>query len=226
VTAETPEDAARPGHGRAPTRTYEAEGVAVVWEAGRCIHTARCIRALPQVFDPQARPWVAVGAAPADEVAAAVRACPTGALRYEPREGGVTAEVPEPVTTVSVSPNGPLMVRGDVTVVGPDGSERAETRVALCRCGATGNAPYCDNSHKAVGFSGGPLATRTDDAPEAGPCQVAFGDSGPYAVSGGVRVLAPSGAVLAAGERLWLCRCGRSGAKPFCDGSHERAAQD
>ena len=218
---ETPHEAARPGSREtAPPKAYDRAELSVVWEAARCIHTARCIQALPQVFDPQARPWVRVDAAPAEEVAAAVRACPTGALRYEAVD--VEPEAPEAVTTVRVSPDGPLLVRGAVTVDGPDGQQRVGTRLALCRCGATGNAPFCDNSHRAVGFRGGPLAARDEAEVGEGPCTVTVDSPGPYGVRGPCRVVSPSGKVLSAGDEHWLCRCGRSGSKPFCDGSHSR----
>jgi CDGSH-type Zn-finger protein len=51
---------------------------------------------------------------------------------------------------VVVCPDGPLLVRGDVTLRGTDGNEipRHRSTVALCRCGATGIAPWCDGSHK------------------------------------------------------------------------------
>lgn len=48
--------------------------------------------------------------------------------------------------------NGPLYVRGPVRPAGPEGTVLTETRVALCRCGATSNPPLCDNSHRAIGF--------------------------------------------------------------------------
>lgn len=51
-------------------------------------------------------------------------------------------------------PDGPLLVRGDVEIRTPSGEvvPRRRRTVALCRCGATGIAPFCDGSHKAVGF--------------------------------------------------------------------------
>lgn len=216
---DSPEQAAVPGRGKAPTKTYDGEQLSVVWEAGRCIHTAMCIQALPQVFDPLARPWIRVDAASVEAVAAAVRTCPTGALRYAART--VEPEVADDITTVRVSPNGPHHVRGPVTLVGPDGVERSETRLALCRCGATGNSPYCDNSHQAIGFKGGPLNSKGDQTELAtGPCRIEFGATGPYAVRGPARVVSPAGVVLASSEKVFLCRCGHSSNKPFCDGTH------
>lgn len=60
--------------------------------------------------------------------------------------------------------DGPLVVHGPVTVVDhlgnaftpPPGKER----VALCRCGRSGNRPFCDGSHKSCGFTARELAPR------------------------------------------------------------------
>ena len=56
--------------------------------------------------------------------------------------------------TITACPNGPLLVRGDVELVDTSGTpiERRRATVALCRCGASAIAPYCDGSHKAIGF--------------------------------------------------------------------------
>lgn len=52
--------------------------------------------------------------------------------------------------TITVCPDGPLLVRGDVEIVDVDGEpvERRRSTVALCRCGRSSIAPYCDGSHK------------------------------------------------------------------------------
>jgi CDGSH-type Zn-finger protein len=55
---------------------------------------------------------------------------------------------------ITACPNGPLLVRGDVQIVDGDGDPVPRTRqtVALCRCGVSLIKPYCDGSHKMVGF--------------------------------------------------------------------------
>jgi CDGSH-type Zn-finger protein len=60
---------------------------------------------------------------------------------------------PEPVEIVAC-PNGPLLVRGDVPIRTPDGAEvpRHRRTVALCRCGKSTIKPYCDGTHKIIGF--------------------------------------------------------------------------
>ncbi|GIG28734.1 CDGSH iron-sulfur domain-containing protein [Cellulomonas marina] len=57
-------------------------------------------------------------------------------------------------TRVVACPDGPLLVRGDFEVVDADGRpvERTRRTVALCRCGSTGIPPWCDGSHKVVGY--------------------------------------------------------------------------
>jgi uncharacterized Fe-S cluster protein YjdI/CDGSH-type Zn-finger protein len=133
-------------------RDYSTQQIVVHWDSDLCIHTGRCLRSLPEVFDTGRRPWVTVDAASADEVAATVRICPTGALRYE-RPDGAGEEVAEEPTTVEPRPDGPLFVRGRVRIVQPDGSVVDEgPRFALCRCGATTNPPFCNNAHRAIGW--------------------------------------------------------------------------
>ena len=55
--------------------------------------------------------------------------------------------------TITLRANGPLLVQGDVRVIGTDGNEIDRGgRVAFCRCGASNTKPFCDASHKAIGF--------------------------------------------------------------------------
>ena len=63
-------------------RDYSGDGITVHWNSELCQHSRRCFTGLPRVFDPQERPWVHPDAATADEVAAQIELCPSGALRY------------------------------------------------------------------------------------------------------------------------------------------------
>ena len=54
---------------------------------------------------------------------------------------------------ISVLDNGPFIVKGDFTLT--DGDQQPypkQEQVALCRCGASGNKPFCDGSHNKAGF--------------------------------------------------------------------------
>ena len=134
------------------TREYRNDAIAVQWFAERCIHSAACILALPGAFDPQRRPWIVFDGHTADEVARAVEQCPTGALRYTRLDGGPQEQAPD-ATSVRAVRNGPLFVRGKLTATGPDGTVLREgTRLAFCRCGRSGHMPFCDNTHRQIGF--------------------------------------------------------------------------
>ena len=133
-------------------RVYRNDRIAVSWEPKLCIHAGNCFRGLPEVFQPQTRPWVKLEAATADQIAEVIMTCPTGALHFERLDDG-PAEPQAADTTINVRPNGPLYVRGHVRIVGPGGHLiREDTRVALCRCGHSENKPFWDGSHRRVGF--------------------------------------------------------------------------
>jgi CDGSH-type Zn-finger protein len=50
--------------------------------------------------------------------------------------------------------NGPYLLRGDFKLVDQDGDEIELTRrtIALCRCGKSRTRPFCDGTHKVIGF--------------------------------------------------------------------------
>jgi CDGSH-type Zn-finger protein/uncharacterized Fe-S cluster protein YjdI len=208
-------------------RTYENDSIRVFWESSRCIHTARCLQALPSVFDVRARPWVDVEAADADAVAAAVETCPTGALRYERLDDGPQEEPNRPTIAVPI-PDGPLLVAGDLKVVDHEGETIAEEqRLTLCRCGRTKNQPFCDNSHLIAGFRSSEFESREprgyepSEATDEKQTVITATRDGSLHFEGHVTVLSPDAETLADADDLWLCRCGRSQSKPFCDASHK-----
>jgi len=138
---------------RGPTRAYAGNAIEVHWEPRLCIHVRNCVRRLPSVFRPADRPWVVPDGADADAIAAAVEACPTGALHYRRLDGGPGEQAVEQ-TTVDPRPDGPLFVRGRLRILNADGDViRQDTRAALCRCGASENKPFCDGSHRRIGFT-------------------------------------------------------------------------
>ena len=60
----------------------------------------------------------------------------------------------EEQVTITPYPNGPYLVRGPFRLVDNDGNEIEAKRrtVALCRCGRSQIKPFCDGTHKLVGF--------------------------------------------------------------------------
>jgi CDGSH-type Zn-finger protein/uncharacterized Fe-S cluster protein YjdI len=142
-----------PEEERGPRRVYRNDAIEVHWEPRLCIHTRSCVRDLGRVFNPSARPWIDVDAADPDSIAETILRCPTGALHFRRLDGG-EQEVVAVETTVEPRPNGPLFVRGRLKIVDADGRLiREDTRLALCRCGASENKPFCDGSHRRIGFT-------------------------------------------------------------------------
>ena len=73
-----------------------------------------------------------------------------GRLVPGPAGGGES----DPVLIVCAK-DGPLLVRGPLTVLGADGVSSQGTKGALCRCGASSTKPFCDGSHRETGFESG-----------------------------------------------------------------------
>jgi CDGSH-type Zn-finger protein len=78
-----------------------------------------------------------------------IQLCPSGRLELEP-----PAAAGDPVLLLEA--DGPIWVRGAVHLRAADGTTyEVRGRMALCRCGASRNKPFCDDSHKEVGFRDG-----------------------------------------------------------------------
>lgn len=137
-------------------QTYRTDEITVTFDPNRCIHSAVCLQALPAVFDVRRSRWVAPEAAEPAQVAAAVDRCPSGALQVALRPAAVTIEDNPEVdldTSIRASRNGPLLVQGDFKLLDEDGAPiDGAARIALCRCGGTGNQPFCDGTHARIGF--------------------------------------------------------------------------
>jgi CDGSH-type Zn-finger protein len=87
--------------------------------------------------------------------------CPSGRLVAKMRADGKELEpklAPSSglVQDTANKISGPLWVRGGIAVVGADGlAYEVRNRLTLCRCGASGNKPFCDGSHASIEFSDG-----------------------------------------------------------------------
>lgn len=56
--------------------------------------------------------------------------------------------------TINVKDDGPFLVQGDISIVDAEGNEIATEgkAIALCRCGASTNQPFCNGTHNKIGF--------------------------------------------------------------------------
>lgn len=200
---------------------YAGKSIVLEIHAERCIHARHCVLNLPDVWvanTPGA--WVHPDAAEIHKVVSVAERCPSGAIQYE-RLDGSGNEAPPPVNTLRINENGPLAIHADLVVDGEANSMRA----TLCRCGASRNKPYCDGSHAAAGFraTGEPDTLASASVPlelRGGTLTVDRLANGPLSVSGPLEILSGTGRAVHRATTAYLCRCGASSNKPFCDGSH------
>ncbi|NHF60261.1 hypothetical protein FK220_012980 [Flavobacteriaceae bacterium TP-CH-4] len=136
-------------------KRYSNGELTVVWKPKKCIHSGICVKTLPQVYDPNEKPWIKAENATVEELKSQIELCPSGALTYElegTEENGSTSKTD---TEVRVRENGPLLINGVLTVTLGDGTVEKKTgNTAFCRCGASNNKPYCDGTHRSMDFRG------------------------------------------------------------------------
>ena len=204
------------------TETVRGKRITVIFDGERCIHSRNCVLMHPDVFVPNVEgDWIHPDAASPEEVEFVARSCPSGAIRYAWNDGAAPEPAPV-VNTVRVREDRPLAFNAPLSVAGKDDGMRA----TLCRCGLSKRKPYCDNSHNDGKFqaSGEPdaKASRPLDARD-GPLSVEPQKNGPLKVVGNLEVVSGTGHTIDRVTSTYLCRCGHSGHKPFCDGSHAKA---
>ena len=203
---------------------YEGEEITVSFDNKRCIHSAECVKNLPSVFDPDEKPWIQAENASAEKIKEAVHHCPTGALKYENGD----EEKPARKNSITIGPDGPLYLRGNIEIQNAEGETLLEdTRVAVCRCGASENKPLCDNSHKDIdfkapaGFDESKLRPTTDGDVDHDKLILKLMDNGPILLEGEYEVYSIGNPRVNSAKNAAMCRCGQSSTKPFCDGTHK-----
>jgi CDGSH-type Zn-finger protein len=129
---------------------YEGEGVVMSDDRDFCTHAGFCGDRFTTV-------WVMIHQTEDPEVRARltdmVRKCPSGRLAYSIPPSATDEEPTFDPPSIGIEPNGPIWVRGGIPVESEDGTPyEVRNRVTLCRCGRSRNKPFCDGSHKFVGF--------------------------------------------------------------------------
>jgi CDGSH-type Zn-finger protein len=134
---------------------------------------------------------------------------------------------------IQVVPGGPMLVEG--VPVGRLRRVEASYEVdpldvpsayALCRCGRSGEMPFCDRPEPYRCFEEEPAdgpepaPFRWDVPDPAGPPAIALKPDGPIRVAGGGPITAGDRS-LPPSDRVSICRCGASRTQPLCDSSHK-----
>jgi CDGSH-type Zn-finger protein len=132
--------------------TFPGDGVVMTDDRSLCSQAGFCAnrvttvwRMIAETSDPAVR----------ERLKGMIDRCPSGALE---RATEMDAEPVEPVLepSVVVVKDGPLFIRGRVPVESGEGfAYETRNRMTLCRCGHSENKPFCDGSHRKVGFRDG-----------------------------------------------------------------------
>ncbi len=145
-------------------RKYSNDDITVYWKPGKCIHVTTCYKELIDVFNPRKRPWINMNGASTEEIIRVVNLCPTDALSFtwnnvkddieEPSKKENESIIVENATEIKVMKDGPLVVKGKFKIIGTEGAELRQMKMAsFCRCGQSKKMPFCDGTHRKIGFS-------------------------------------------------------------------------
>ena len=153
-------------------RQYTNGEITVFWKPAKCIHATTCFRELIEVFNPGRRPWVNMHGAPTRKIIEVVKKCPTQALEWkynkdmdqgelQKNQSQVEEVTPETLqkeetqkpVQINLMKDGPIVVEGDFKVIGPTGNTlRSMLMTSFCRCGGSRSMPFCDGTHRKIGF--------------------------------------------------------------------------
>ena len=117
-------------------KEYRGAGLVVRFDAARCIQAGECVHGAPEVFDTKAKPWIQPEKGATERIIAVVAKCPSGALTAM-REDGSATELPPATNEAHLAPDGPLFLRGDISIHDGDGkllSPRDARRAVPLRC--------------------------------------------------------------------------------------------
>jgi CDGSH-type Zn-finger protein/uncharacterized Fe-S cluster protein YjdI len=199
----------------------EGKKVKILFDGKKCIHSRGCVLSRPDVFVPNVEgEWIHPDAATPEEIAELAHNCPSGAINYQMKDG-MGSEKPPLVNLLRIRENGPYALHGALKIEG----EEPAFRATLCRCGHSKNKPYCDGAHAIEKFeaTGEVLPVEFSALSErGGDVSIKPKKNGPLIVSGSLEIVTGTGKTVNKVEKTFLCRCGHSANKPYCDGTHSK----
>ena len=134
-----------------PPSEFVGKEITIVDDFSMCAHAGACVEGAPDTFFTKeaGRRVSHPDASPAEQVIAAIRKCPSGALLYKV-QGKLVADYAAE-TEVRVEKDGPYHVQR--AKLNGEAKPATENHYTLCRCGASQNKPFCDGMHAKVKFS-------------------------------------------------------------------------
>ena len=197
--------------------------VTVTFDEDRCIHSRNCVLGHPEVFVPNVKgEWIFPDAASAETVLQIGRSCPSGAIRVMRNDAKANSDEVPVVNTLRLRENGPLAIEAELQI---RGVAQVSPRATLCRCGLSNSKPFCDGSHVSGFEATGEPETKPTEALAVrnGPVNVQPTPNGSLKVTGNLEIVSGTGRTVNRVTQVFLCRCGQSKNKPYCDGSHKAA---
>jgi len=148
---------------------FEGQQLEIFDNRGICAHSGFCTDRLASVFHVGQEPFITPSGGRMDEIIAAVRACPSGALSYgiDHVEARHQVDRHRP-PSIEVSKDGPYRITGGIRLADEQGNvvPRADgasrEHFSLCRCGHSQNKPFCSGMHWYVKFTD-PIAAPEHD---------------------------------------------------------------
>src|SRR5882672_3623831 len=133
-------------------RVFEGDGVVLTDDTSLCTHAGHCADRFTDVWEMVRR---TSDPAVRARLQYMVDLCPSGRIAHA-AVAATAPDEPELEPSIAVIRDGPLWVRGRIPVESADGTTyEVRNRVTLCRCGRSSNKPFCDGTHKVVGFRDG-----------------------------------------------------------------------
>jgi uncharacterized Fe-S cluster protein YjdI len=132
-------------------KVYKGRDITITFDLQVCSHSAVCIKELPAVFNLRRRPWINPDGAEYKKIIKIIDACPSGALKYCLHDQEHLCRTRDPQDAqITLVEDGPYNVQGEIELCGDTPSPAVHDRYCLCRCGQTGNTPFCDGTHLGI----------------------------------------------------------------------------
>ncbi len=200
--------------------TVKGQKSTILFDGKKCIHSRNCVLSRPDVFVPNVDgEWIYPDRATPEENLGLALNCPSGAIQFETEDKTLSESAPL-VNVVRIRENGPLAFHADIELDGVG----SEFRLTLCRCGASANKPFCDSSHATIGFKSTGEPAIQDSKPleiRNGKLTIKPTKNGSLKVTGNLEICSGTGHTINRTTETYLCRCGGSSNKPYCDGTHK-----
>lgn len=135
---------------------FAGQQIVVKDDHSLCVHSGFCGNRITNIWNMLKEPDDSLVRG---QIMAMVEKCPSGTLSFALEADGQVIE-PDLPKEIALIQDGPLWVSGSIPVERRDGQPlETRNRMTLCRCGASGNKPFCDGTHKDVGFTDGEIVS-------------------------------------------------------------------